>query len=63
MFSAKIVEGLELLAKRFATQGHASFTQHGREPDTTGRGPLSSMSEEQYNATSAAERFRLSRLG
>jgi hypothetical protein len=62
MFSAKIVEGLELIAKKFATQGHASFTQHGRVPDTSGKGPLSSMSEEQYNATPAAERYRLSRL-
>jgi hypothetical protein len=63
MFSAKIVEGLEVIAKKFATQGHASFTQHGRVPDTSGNGPLSSMSDEVYNATSAAERYRLSRLG
>jgi hypothetical protein len=62
MFSAKIVEGLETIAKKFATQGHASFTQHGREPENPNRGPLSSMSEEQYNAMSAAERFRVSRL-
>jgi hypothetical protein len=64
MFSAKIVEGLEVIAKKFATQGHASFTQHGREPETGGNGgPLSRLSDADYEAMPASERFRMSRLG
>jgi hypothetical protein len=53
MFSAKIVEGLETIAKKFATQGHASFTQHGRTPqDAPGR-----ASEAEYDAMSQSERY------
>lgn len=63
MVTARIVQGLEKLMTKMATQGHASFRQDGREPQSNSKGPLSSMSEEQYNATSAQERFRLSRLG
>jgi hypothetical protein len=63
MFSAKIVEGLEKIAGKMASGGAAPFSQHGREPHIPDRGPLSSMSDEVYNATSAAERYRLSRLG
>jgi hypothetical protein len=63
MVTAKIVEGFEKLMTKMGTQGHASFRQDGREVDRGGKGPLSQMSEEQYNATPASERFRLSRLG
>jgi hypothetical protein len=63
LLPAKAVEGLEKLMTKMGTQGHASFRQDGREVNNNGKGPLSSMSEEQYNATPASERFRLSRLG
>jgi hypothetical protein len=54
MFSAKIVEGLETIAKKFATQGHASFTQHGRTPDAGGN----RVSEAEYDAMSQSERYQ-----
>jgi hypothetical protein len=63
MFSAKIVQGLEILATKMASQGHASFSQAHREPQVNGRGPLSSMGEAEYNALSAQEKFRISRMG
>jgi hypothetical protein len=63
MLTAKAVEGIEKLMTKMSTQGHASFRQDGREVDRGGKGPLSSMSDEAYAATSANERFRLSRLG
>jgi hypothetical protein len=63
MFSAKIVEGFEKIANKMTSQGAASFRQDGREPPPSGKGPLSSMSEEAYNSMSAAEKFRVSRLG
>jgi hypothetical protein len=61
MFSAKIVEGLETIAKKFATQGHASFTQHGRVPENPNTGPLSRLSDADYEASplpSAPTRYR-----
>jgi hypothetical protein len=63
LFSERQVLALERIALKFASQGSASFSQAHREPQSNGKGPLSSMSEEQYNSTPAAERFRLSRLG
>jgi hypothetical protein len=63
MFSAKIVQGLETIQKKMVSQGAASFRQDGREPPGNAKGPLSSLSEAEYGALSAAERFRLSRLG
>jgi hypothetical protein len=63
LFSEKQVLALEKLAIKFSSQGAASFRQDGREVDRGGKGPLSQMSEEEYNATPAGERFRLSRLG
>jgi hypothetical protein len=63
MFSHKIVEGLELIATKFATQGHASFTQHGRVPETGSKGPLSSLPDAEYDKLDANARFRISRLG
>jgi hypothetical protein len=57
MFSAKIVEGLETIATKFATQGHASFTQHGRVPqDAPGR-----VSEEVYATMTPAQRLDYTR--
>jgi hypothetical protein len=53
LFSAKIVEGLEVIAKKFATQGHASFTQHGRTPEAGGN----RVSEAEYDAMSQSERY------
>jgi hypothetical protein len=55
LFSAKIVEGLEVIAKKFTTQGHASFTQHGRTPQDTQPGRVS---EAEYDAMSQSERYR-----
>jgi hypothetical protein len=63
IFTEKHVRGWEAIMKKMGTQGHASFRQDGREVNNNGKGPLSSMSKEQYNATPASERFRLSRLG
>jgi hypothetical protein len=62
-FSEKQVRGLELLANKMASQGHASFSQAHREPPNPNTGPLSSMSEEHYDSLSAAEKFRISRVG
>jgi hypothetical protein len=47
MFSAKIVEGLERIQNKMTSQGAASFSQAHREPNSGGRGPLSSMSEQE----------------
>jgi hypothetical protein len=64
MFSAKIVQALEVIATKFASQNHASFTQSGRVPETGGNGgPLSRLSDADYEAMPASERFRMSRLG
>jgi hypothetical protein len=63
LLTADQIVGWERIISKAATQGHASFTQHGRVPENPNRGPLSSMSDEQYNSMSASERFRLSRLG
>jgi hypothetical protein len=62
LLTADQITGWEKIIAKTTTQGHASFTQHGREPSIPGNGPLSSMSDEQYNSMSASERFRLSRL-
>lgn len=62
MLTAKAVEGMERIMSKFTSQGAASFSQSGREVQQNGTGPLSRMSDEQYAATSAQERFRLSRL-
>jgi hypothetical protein len=62
MFSAKIVQGLEIIAKKMATQGHGSFRQDGREPNTGGKGPLSSMPDAEYDALSANEKYKISRM-
>jgi hypothetical protein len=63
MFSAKIVQGLELIAKKMGNQGAASFRQDGREPSTGGKGPLSSMSDAEYNALSASEKYSIAKQG
>jgi hypothetical protein len=62
-FSEKQVRGLELLAKKFVSQGHASFSQAHREPNTGGRGPLSSMSDAEYSALSASEKYSIAKRG
>jgi hypothetical protein len=63
LFTADQVRAWEKIIGRITNQGVASFRQDGRELNTGGKGPLSSMSDEQYNAMSASERFRVSRLG
>jgi hypothetical protein len=60
-FTANFITGLEKLATKFSGQGVAPFTQAGREPTINGKGPLSSMSDEQYSALSAQERYRIAR--
>jgi hypothetical protein len=62
LLTADQIVGWERIISKASTQGHASFVQHGRVPENPNRGPLSSMSDEQYNSMSASERFRLSRL-
>jgi hypothetical protein len=62
LVSAKQVEALELLAKKFASQGAASFSQIGRDNTPKGQGPLSRLDDATYDSMSAQERFRLSRL-
>jgi hypothetical protein len=52
-FSEKQVRALEALATKFASQGHASFSQAHREP----AGQPGCVSEEAYNAMSPAERW------
>jgi len=63
LFSERQVLALERIALKFASQGVASYRTDGREPQSNGKGPLSSMGEAEYNALSASEKFRLSRLG
>jgi hypothetical protein len=57
LFCEKQVRGLELLANKFATQGHASFSQAHREPG----GQSGRVSEEAYNAMSAGEKWAYSK--
>jgi hypothetical protein len=63
MYSAGVVKALEKMASKFQNQNAASFSQAHREPPNPNTGPLSSMSEEHYDSLSAAEKFRISRLG
>jgi hypothetical protein len=57
LFSAKVVEAWELVAKRMASQGAASFSQAHREPGgQTGR-----VSEEQWAGMSPRERWDYAR--
>jgi hypothetical protein len=63
LLTADQIVGWERIISKAATQGHASFTQHGRTPDTAGQGPLSRLSDADYEAMPASERFRMSRLG
>jgi hypothetical protein len=62
LLTADQIVGWERIISKAATQGHASFTQHGRTPDTAGQGPLSRLSDADYEAMPASERFRVSRL-
>jgi hypothetical protein len=57
MYSAGIVTALEKIVAKFATQGHASFRQDGREPG----GQPGRVSEAEYNAMSPAQRWDYSR--
>jgi hypothetical protein len=63
VFSEKQFRGLEVLANKFASQNVMPFRQDGREVNHGGNGPLSRLSEAEYDAMSASERFRISRLG
>lgn len=55
--SAKATQGLELLIAKQASQGAASFRQDGREPG----GQLGRVSEAEYNAMSAAQKWDYAR--
>jgi hypothetical protein len=57
MFSAKIVQGLELIAKKMGNQGAASFRQDGREPG----GQSGRVSEAEWEGMSQAERYSYSK--
>jgi hypothetical protein len=61
LISRKQVLALEALATKFSGQNVGTFTQAGRDPQHNGRGPLSSMSDEEYGALSAQERYRIAR--
>jgi hypothetical protein len=63
LFTADQVRAWEKIIARVTNGGAASFRQDGREPVQTGRGPLSSMPEAEYNALTAQEKFRISRMG
>jgi hypothetical protein len=53
MYGAKIVEGFETIISKFTNQGHGSFTQAGRVPQSApGR-----VSEAEYAAMSPAQRW------
>jgi hypothetical protein len=58
LFSAKVVEAWELVAKRMASQGAASFSQAHREPGGHQGGRVS---EEEYAAMSPSERWDYAR--
>lgn len=57
MYSAGVVTALEKLASKFANQGAASFRQDGREPG----GQPGRVSEAEYNAMSAAQKWDYAR--
>jgi hypothetical protein len=61
--SEKLARGFETLLQKFASQGVASFRQDGREPPNPNRGPLSSMSEAEYNALTPAEKYSIAKRG
>jgi hypothetical protein len=63
LVTARIIEGFEKIINRHTSQGTASFRQDGREPPPAGKGPLSSMSDAEYDALSANEKFRISKMG
>lgn len=56
LYSSGMVTAMEKLVAKFATQGHGSFSQHGREPGKPGR-----VSEEEYNRMTPAQRWDYSR--
>jgi hypothetical protein len=55
--------GWEKVIRKATSQGAASFRQDGREPNAGGRGPLSSLSEAEYGALSASERYAIAKRG
>jgi hypothetical protein len=57
MFSAKIVQGLELIATKMTSQGAAQFSQAHREP----AGPQGRVSEEEWAGMSSAEKWSYAR--
>jgi hypothetical protein len=59
LWSAKAVEGLELLASRFTTQGAANFSQAHRTPEPAPGGGR--VSEEVYNRMTQAEKWEYAR--
>jgi hypothetical protein len=57
LFSEKQVRGLEIIANKMATQGHATFSQAHREP----AGPQGRVSEEEWAGMSSAEKWNYAR--
>jgi hypothetical protein len=63
LYTANQVKGFEKLISKVTNQGAMAFRQDGREPHDTGKGPLSRLSEAEYNSLSAADRFRIAKGG
>jgi hypothetical protein len=63
ILTADDLVGWEKVIRKATSQGAASFRQDGREPSTGSRGPLSSMSEAEYNSLSAGERYSIAKQG
>jgi hypothetical protein len=63
ILTADDVVGWEKIIRKASSQGAASFRQDGREPANNGRGPLSSMSDAEYSALSASEKFAIAKRG
>lgn len=57
LYSSAMVTAMEKLVSKFATQGHAPFGQHGREP----QGAPGRVSEEAYAKMTPAERWDYAR--
>jgi hypothetical protein len=58
LVTSRIIEGFEKIMTRHSTQGHASFTQHGRTPQDAQPGRVS---EAEYDGMSPAQRYAYSK--
>jgi hypothetical protein len=63
ILTADDVVGWEKIIRKASSQGAASFSQAHREPANNGRGPLSSMSDSEYSALSASEKYAIAKRG